>query len=663
MRKKRIIAGTLALAIYMTGSISGVGTVWATMKQDGMVVKESPVQITEDSEFDALIHGKEVDVKNQETMSYTLYEDGTLYIKKTVLEMEGTVETYTVPEDSSIQVKHVYIEDDIGMIGNHAFENSALEDIRIPDSVKTIGSYAFWKCSKLESITLPSGVQSIGFAAFREATGLKNIQIPDSVTSIGNNVFEGCTGLETISLPDSILNIGSYTFYGCSNLKNVNLPKNIEEIGDNVFLECSSLEQITIPAGVEYIGKKTFSDCSSLQSVILPDSVKTIGEETFMGCTNLQEVQMSDGVEKIGMYAFAGCMSLKDISISKNVKSIGMRVFSGCNSLEEVVLPDGVESIDFEAFLECSNLNSITIPSSVIYINDEIHYNDSNERIYGGVFDGCAKLKIYAPSGSYAEEYAKEKGIPVENVGTPVEKPELQPHLGDANQDKSLTAEDALVILKVVVGLEKEEDYEKKYLDANQDNMVTAEDALLDLKKVVGLEPLHDFNWVVSDNTRTMICSQCGEIKGHTETLYGDKWGYYDTEMTNRLFEWCNNSRQQAQYVERDPIGNVIYVGNVKAVSRDSSLDSLAASRAVEVLSNWSHNGVNSYYTTENLAKGYSTIFDTVCAWSASKDHAGTMVYQYYTKAGAAWFWYDQDGTGENLVGVAVMEYGGSNNE
>ena len=89
-------------------------------------------------------------------------------------------------------------------------------------------------------------------------------------------------------------------------------------------------------------------------------------------------------------------------------------------------------------------------------------------------------------------------------------------------------------------------------------------------------------------------------------------------------------------------------------------MDTLATSRAVEVLSSWSHEGkdVDSYYNSENLAKGYDTVFDTVCAWAASHSHAATMTYQYYTRAGAAWFWYDQDGTGENLIGVAVMEYG-----
>ena len=173
-----------------------------------------------------------------------------------------------------------------------------------------------------------------------------------------------------------------------------------------------------------------------------------------------------------------------------------------------------------------------------------------------------------------------------------------------------------------------------------------------------GEEHEHNFTWEVSGNTRTMKCS-CGVTRGFTETCYNGYWGYYDSAMTTELFNETNRMRQQAQYVDRDAIGNVIYAGNVHAVSRDSSLDALAASRAVEVLSSWSHNGITSYYTTEVLAKGYNTMFDVECAWAASHDHAATITYQYYTRAGASWFWYDQDGTGENLIGVAVMEYGG----
>ena len=184
-------------------------------------------------------------------------------------------------------------------------------------------------------------------------------------------------------------------------------------------------------------------------------------------------------------------------------------------------------------------------------------------------------------------------------------------------------------------------------------------DTVLETASIARVAHTCNYQWETNGNTRTLKCS-CGATKGVTETCYNGYWGYYDSDMATELFNLCNSERQAAQYVEYDAIGNVIYNGKVQAVSRDSSLDTLATSRAVEVLSSWSHEGkdVDSYYNSENLAKGYNSVFESVCAWAASHSHAATMTYQYYTRAGAAWFWYDQDGTGENLIGVAVMEYG-----
>ena len=88
----------------------------------------------------------------------------------------------------------------------------------IPDSVTSIGSYAFCDCSGLTSITIPDSVTSIGSSAFYGCSGLTSITIPDSVTSIGYSAFEGCSGLTSITIPDSVTSIGYSAFYDCPNL-------------------------------------------------------------------------------------------------------------------------------------------------------------------------------------------------------------------------------------------------------------------------------------------------------------------------------------------------------------------------------------------------------------------------------------------------------------
>jgi len=52
-----------------------------------------------------------------------------------------------------------------------------LERIEIPDTVKSIGNYAFCKCEKLTAVDLPSGLVSVGEGAFQGCSSLKNTEL------------------------------------------------------------------------------------------------------------------------------------------------------------------------------------------------------------------------------------------------------------------------------------------------------------------------------------------------------------------------------------------------------------------------------------------------------------------------------------------------------
>ena len=93
--------------------------------------------------------------------------------------------------------------------------------ITIPNSVTSIGNYAFADCTGLTSIIIPNSVTSIGDYAFYGCTGLTSIDIPNSVTSIGSGAFSGCTGLTSITIPSSVTSIGSGAFSGCTGLTDI----------------------------------------------------------------------------------------------------------------------------------------------------------------------------------------------------------------------------------------------------------------------------------------------------------------------------------------------------------------------------------------------------------------------------------------------------------
>jgi len=313
-------------------------------------------------------------------------------------------------DENGDEVTDIVLPDSVKSIGDYAFQNcTELTSITIPDSVTSIGKSAFYDCTGLTSITIPDSVTSIGNAAFYRCTGLTSVTIGNGVTRIEHSAFYGCTGLKDvyitdveawlniyfgddyarpnyygklhildanenevteIVIPDSVTSIGNYEFRNCTGLTSINIPDSVTTIGEGAFCDCTGLTSITIPDSVTSIGKSAFSGCTGLTSITIPDSVKSIGDSAFSGCSGLTSITIPDSVKSIGDSAFRGCTSLISITIPDSVKSIGDSAFRGCTSLISITIPDSVTSIGNSAFYYCTGLTSITIPDSVTSIGD-----------------------------------------------------------------------------------------------------------------------------------------------------------------------------------------------------------------------------------------------------------------------------------------------------
>ena len=209
----------------------------------------------------------------------------------------------------------VSIPNSVEIIGDYAFYGSSLSSVTIGSGVKSIGDLAFASCQLLSTIEVNDGntfyhvvdncLIEIASNKLIRGCSTDSITIPNSVKSIGGYAFDGCDSLKNIIIPDSVTSIGDNAFRGCSNLTSVAIPNSVTSIGKRAFYHCSGLSSVTIPNSVTSIGETAFAGCSNLSSVTIPKSVTSIGMAAFADCKNLKEVTLlGDKLPNCETYAF-----------------------------------------------------------------------------------------------------------------------------------------------------------------------------------------------------------------------------------------------------------------------------------------------------------------------------------------------------------------------
>lgn len=221
--------------------------------------------------------------------------------------------------DYNESVYFVSLPDGLTNISDHAFQNTKITSITIPNGVTKIGYMSFYSCESLESVTISDTVTKFGYYCFEDCKNLKNIKIPASVTSIGTDSFRGCDSIAYFEV-DSANQYYSNDNYGvlfnksktrlekypAGNTKNTyEIPDGVKYIDSNAFEDCIYLTRIDIPYGVTTIYNDVFYGCIGLENIIIPESVTKIYTQAIQKCTNLEYVHIPASVTSIGSN-FAG---------------------------------------------------------------------------------------------------------------------------------------------------------------------------------------------------------------------------------------------------------------------------------------------------------------------------------------------------------------------
>ncbi len=359
----------------------------------------------------------QVEYVNADEISFVLSDEG-------VLTVSGNGKVSALPSEiDEIAVKKLVLENGITAVGEYVFSGCEnLSQISAPDSLSYIGEKAFDNTAflvnkangavyvgnvlytykgEIESdgaFTLKNGTTGIAYGALFARTEITEIIIPDTVKAIGERAFYGSINLENITFGIGLSYVGTEAFYDTLWLSNASGQV---VIGKTLYEYKGNDVSVEVENAVEFISGNAFENNTTLTQAILPESVKYICENAFYGCENLESISFGSGLLRVSKNAFYGTKWLENQEDGVVYASKVAVAFKGTMpDKASVEIAEGTVTLEDSLFENQKSLYELTIPESVTYIGER-------------AFSGCLNLTIYAPEGSYAEEYAIKKGIPI----------------------------------------------------------------------------------------------------------------------------------------------------------------------------------------------------------------------------------------------------------
>ncbi len=293
-------------------------------------------------------------------------------------------------------------------LGDHVFDGClGIEAIELPEGLTNVGAYDFYRCSALSDVRIPESVTSVGAFAFREtafydaqsASGDGFIYADRWLVAATDECKLSLTVLTGDMLRADVVGIADQTFI-------VNMPT---ESGGVVTTGAPFLEEVSLAASIRYLGVYAFYRCPQLNKFTTEagSELVSVGDRAFQNCSILRNVQFRNGLKEIGSYAFYNCTMITggDNLVPASVERIGTYAFWGTGLWLQAAETDGVVYagnwvVGFNNLVD----TAIVFKNGTVGISDFAFYQNEDvqnitglagaEHIGRGAFYGCSSLSL-----------------------------------------------------------------------------------------------------------------------------------------------------------------------------------------------------------------------------------------------------------------------------
>ena len=322
------------------------------------------------------------------------------------------------------KITSIYLPNSIEELEMGALKGTGVEELRIPDNLKCVGSRALssntfkrfygkhtsadGRCVILENgyINNETWLDTVNnYMAGFAPSGLSKYTVPKEIEIIGECVFASCPELKGINFNEGLKKIDYSCFEGNNFDCDIVLPSSLEYLAPNAFYNCSGIkgfygnekfhtaDHLCLTAEYDYWWKPEWIGTwiikfvgTELEDYTIPVGIKGISGGAFLNLPNLHSVTFPSSLAEIDHNAFSNCPNLEFLygdCVSNDHKGI---VFDNqfrrllIEGITRYVVQDGIKSIGFGAFEGLPNIEEIIISDNVTELG-------------GYDFSGCPKLK------------------------------------------------------------------------------------------------------------------------------------------------------------------------------------------------------------------------------------------------------------------------------